>query len=304
MFAARSGRASSATSAAGGRARRESRRDECCASGSSGPAATATRRSSRVAARACCSTPGSVRGSSPSGCSRPGSTPRRSTRSSSRTSTATTRAAPPRSRRSGACRSEAAEGTLRRGGAPAAEAAGARGDRAGRRRARFARLTVRAVPVPHDAARPVAFVVTDGDVDLRPRDGPRPPLARARRGAARLRRDPPRVELRPGDAPGRALPVVAQGAHPRAASGTCRTTTWRDCVEKGLGEACRHVVLAHLSRKNNHAELVRMNAPRKRSPAPGRKAVQLTLAGVLGTDWIEVRRPGPPPGADRQLRLF
>ena len=74
-------------------------------------------------------------------------------------------------------------------------------------------------------------------------------------------------------------------------------------LEKGLGESCRHVVLAHLSRKNNHAELARMNAEEALARG-GRKAVQLTLAGVLGTEWIEVRRAAPPPGADRQLRLF
>ncbi len=77
-------------------------------------------------------------------------------------------------------------------------------------------------------------------------------------------------------------------------------------LEKGLGEGCRRVVLAHLSRRNNHPELA-LFAAEEALARGGRKAVQLTLAGVHGTDWITVRKPRAPESAGppgSQLRLF
>jgi phosphoribosyl 1,2-cyclic phosphodiesterase len=166
----------------------------------------------------------------------------------------------------------------------------------------FARLTVRAVAVPHDAARPVAFVVTDGDVAL----GHATDLGHLSRGLVESLRACDAILVESNYDPA----MLRDGPYPWSLKerilgpfGHLSNDDVARLLEKGIGDSCRHVVLAHLSRKNNHAELARMAAEEALARA-GRRAVQLTLAGVLGTEWIEVRRPGPPPGTDRQLRLF
>jgi len=166
----------------------------------------------------------------------------------------------------------------------------------------FARLSVRAVPVPHDAARPVAFIVTDGDVTL----GHATDLGHLSRGLVDALRTCDAILVESNYDPA----MLRDGPYPWSLKerilgpfGHLSNDDVARLLEKGLGESCRHVVLAHLSRKNNDAELARM-AAEEALVRGGRRAVQLTLAGVLGTDWIEVRRPGPPPGASRQLRLF
>ena len=75
-------------------------------------------------------------------------------------------------------------------------------------------------------------------------------------------------------------------------------------LEKGLGERCRLVVLAHLSRKNNHPELALLAAEEALARG-GRRGVRVSLAGADGTaaGW----RCAPASRAsrrDRQLRLF
>jgi phosphoribosyl 1,2-cyclic phosphodiesterase len=75
-------------------------------------------------------------------------------------------------------------------------------------------------------------------------------------------------------------------------------------LAKGLAEACHTVVLAHLSRTNNHPELAQMTAEESLGRR-GRRHVRLTLTGPEGTPWIEVSRPAPEPSKGRgQLRLF
>jgi hypothetical protein len=74
-------------------------------------------------------------------------------------------------------------------------------------------------------------------------------------------------------------------------------------LEAGLGEACRAVVLAHLSETNNHPEVARLTAEtalRKR----GRSAVRLEVCGRDGTGWFEITAVARPTGGPRQLRLF
>jgi phosphoribosyl 1,2-cyclic phosphodiesterase len=72
---------------------------------------------------------------------------------------------------------------------------------------------------------------------------------------------------------------------------------------RDLGVACRTVILAHLSKTNNHPDVARMSAEaalRKR----GRTEVRLEVTGDDGTEWMSL--VAPPPGARRpqQLRLF
>jgi phosphoribosyl 1,2-cyclic phosphodiesterase len=73
----------------------------------------------------------------------------------------------------------------------------------------------------------------------------------------------------------------------------------------GLGEACRTLVLAHISQTNNHPELVQMTAEtalRRR----GRTEVKLELTRADGTAWIPVVPPRveTPRVRAEQLRLF
>ncbi len=75
-------------------------------------------------------------------------------------------------------------------------------------------------------------------------------------------------------------------------------------LEKGLGVSCRRVVLAHLSRTNNHPELA-LQAAEEALARSGRREVEVALAAPEGTGWGAVRAPrGAPVGRDGQLRLF
>ena len=116
-------------------------------------------------------------------------------------------------------------------------------------------LTVRGVPVPHDAAGPYAFVVANGSASL----GHATDFGHVNRpfvdGVPRLRRRARRVQPRPRPAAPRRLSLVAQGAHPRARAATSRTRTSRATWPRASRETCRTLVLAHLSQKNNHPEL-------------------------------------------------
>jgi phosphoribosyl 1,2-cyclic phosphodiesterase len=165
------------------------------------------------------------------------------------------------------------------------------------------RLSVRAVAVPHDAARPVAFVVSDGAVSL----GHATDLGHLSRGLVDAFRGCDAILVESNYDPA----MLRDGPYPWSLKerilgpfGHLSNADVARLLEKGLGERCRHVVLAHLSRKNNHAELARMAAEEALVRA-GRRAVQLTLASAFGTDWIEVRPPrSEAPRAAGQMRLF
>lgn len=167
----------------------------------------------------------------------------------------------------------------------------------------FTRLSVRAVAVPHDAARPVAFVVSDGAVSL----GHATDLGHLSRGLVDAFRGCDAILVESNYDPA----MLRDGPYPWSLKerilgpfGHLSNADVARLLEKGLGERCRHVVLAHLSRKNNHAELAQMAAEEALVRA-GRRAVQLTLASAFGTDWIEVRRPRcEAPRASGQMRLF
>jgi phosphoribosyl 1,2-cyclic phosphodiesterase len=75
-------------------------------------------------------------------------------------------------------------------------------------------------------------------------------------------------------------------------------------LESGLSDACRLVVLAHLSRRNNHPELA-LQAAEEALERGGRRGVRVALAAPEGTGWIAVRASGAAAGQDEgQLRLF
>jgi phosphoribosyl 1,2-cyclic phosphodiesterase len=160
-------------------------------------------------------------------------------------------------------------------------------------------LRVTPVRIPHDAAEPVGFVVECGDLafghatDLGHMSATViQALRRCRAVLVESNYDP--ALLRDGPYPW-SLKERILGPYGHLANGDVGRY-----LERGLGEGCAQVVLAHVSQKSNHPELVEMAA----STALGRAArhgVQLTISGPEGTGWIEVAR-SPAPAS--QLRLF
>jgi phosphoribosyl 1,2-cyclic phosphodiesterase len=160
-------------------------------------------------------------------------------------------------------------------------------------------FVVRSVAVPHDAAEPLGFVVTTAEGSL----GHATDIGHVSRTLADAFRscDAVLVEsnydpamLRDGPYPW-PLKERILGSHGHLSNGDVARY-----LSDGLGESCRTVVLAHLSRTNNHPELVRLAAEKALT---SRRGVELTLTGPEGTGWIEVTRRSAHdrPG---QLRLF
>jgi phosphoribosyl 1,2-cyclic phosphodiesterase len=163
-------------------------------------------------------------------------------------------------------------------------------------------LTLHGVPVPHDAAAPLAFVVegdgsslahaTDfGHVSRAVADGFR------QCDALLIESNYDPVMLRDGPYPWSVKERIL-GSRGHLSNDDVARYLYRD-----LGESCRMVLLAHISQNNNHPELVRMTAEaalRRR----GRTEVRLELASADGTPWIEVAPAADGARAPRQLRLF
>jgi phosphoribosyl 1,2-cyclic phosphodiesterase len=165
------------------------------------------------------------------------------------------------------------------------------------------RLSLKALPVPHDAAAPLAFVVSSADASL----GHATDLGHLSRGLVEAFRachallvesnyDP--ALLRDGPYPW-SLKERILGPLGHLANGDVSRL-----LEKGLGSRCRRVVLAHLSRKNNHPELALMASEEALARAR-RGDVKVTLAEPEGTGWIQVAAPrGAAARGEGQLRLF
>jgi phosphoribosyl 1,2-cyclic phosphodiesterase len=168
---------------------------------------------------------------------------------------------------------------------------------------RLGGLLIRAVAVPHDAAAPVAFVLAAGDVSFGHATDlghVGPGLVEAFRGCQALllesNYDP--AMLRDGPYPW-ALKERILGPLGHLSNGDVGRY-----LERGLGEGCRKVVLAHLSQKNNHPELV-LFAAEEGLRRGGRREVDLSVASAEGTGWVSVRSGrGRRSGEAGQLRLF
>jgi phosphoribosyl 1,2-cyclic phosphodiesterase len=167
-------------------------------------------------------------------------------------------------------------------------------------------MSVRAIAVPHDAARPVAFVIRAGELSL----GHATDLGHLARGLVEAFGGCDAILVESNYDPA----LLRDGPYPWSLKerilgpfGHLSNDDVARLLEKGLGEGCQRVVLAHLSRKNNHPELA-LFAGEEALARGGRRGVQLTLAGVHGTEWITVRRPRAPaagPGRPSgQLPLF
>jgi phosphoribosyl 1,2-cyclic phosphodiesterase len=163
-------------------------------------------------------------------------------------------------------------------------------------------LSVRGVPVPHDAAGPLGFVIEGDGASLAHATD----FGHVSRAVAEGFRecdvvliesnyDP--VMLRDGPYPWSVKERIL-GSRGHLSNDDVARFLYRD-----LGEACRMVVLAHVSQSNNHPELVRMTAEsalRRR----GRTEVGVELAAADGTGWMEVRPADASSPRPRQLRLW
>jgi phosphoribosyl 1,2-cyclic phosphodiesterase len=164
-------------------------------------------------------------------------------------------------------------------------------------------VTVHGIPVPHDAAGPLAFVVEGDECSLAHATD----FGHVSRGVADgfrecdallIESNYDAVMLRDGSYPWSVKERIL-GSRGHLSNDDVARYLVRD-----LGETCRTVLLAHISQNNNHPELVRMTAEaalRRR----GRTEVRLELASADGTGWMEVA-PAVAGGsrAPRQLRLF
>lgn len=160
-------------------------------------------------------------------------------------------------------------------------------------------LRVRALSVPHDAAQPLAFVVSSRTASL----GHATDLGHLSRGLVAALSGCDAVLLESNYDPG----LLRDGPYPWSLKerilgpfGHLSNHDAARLVEKGLGARCRRVVLAHLSRRNNHPELALMAAEEALARS-GRRDVELSLAGVCGTEWLS---SGEPDLREPQLRLF
>jgi phosphoribosyl 1,2-cyclic phosphodiesterase len=163
-------------------------------------------------------------------------------------------------------------------------------------------LGVRAVAVPHDAARPLAFVVASAGAAI----GHATDLGHLARGLVAAFRECDAVLVESNYDPA----MLRDGPYPWSLKerilgpfGHLSNADTSRLLEKGLGPACRQVVLAHLSRKNNHPELALLAAEEALVRA-GRREVRLTLAGASGTGWLTVRGEAGRADAGGQLQLF
>jgi phosphoribosyl 1,2-cyclic phosphodiesterase len=173
-------------------------------------------------------------------------------------------------------------------------------------------LAITGVPVPHDAAEPVAFVIRGAGCRL----GHATDFGHVDRALVEAFRVCDAVLIESNYDP----TLLANGPYPWALKerifGTRGHLSNADVARylaQDLGDSCRQVVLAHLSEKNNHPELVQAAAAAAIARR-GRGAVRVDLTGREGTSWIEV----PPALVERgtmsrdsslrprgeQLRLF
>ena len=164
-------------------------------------------------------------------------------------------------------------------------------------------LSVTALPVPHDAAEPVAFLLSSGGSSL----GHATDLGHLGPAVVDGFRSCKAILVESNYDPG----MLRDGPYPWALKerilsplGHLSNQDVARFLEKDLGESCETVVLAHLSQQNNHPEVARMAA----EAALGRRGgtdVRLEMTGRDGTGWIEVSRSSAPRATTaRQMSLF
>jgi phosphoribosyl 1,2-cyclic phosphodiesterase len=165
----------------------------------------------------------------------------------------------------------------------------------------FGALEVEAVGVPHDAAEPVAFVVSEGGHSF----GHATDFGQlsARLAAAFAECTALLVESNYDDA------MLEAGDYPRSLKDRIRgplghvsNASVARYLERGLGRRCARVLLAHLSQQNNLPSLALASASDALRRA-GREDVVVDACPADGTDWVALA-PSPLGAPPSQLRLF
>jgi phosphoribosyl 1,2-cyclic phosphodiesterase len=163
-------------------------------------------------------------------------------------------------------------------------------------------MTVVGVPLPHDAAGPLAFVVSSGERSL----GHATDFGHVNKRLVDGFRRCDAVLVESNYDPG----LLRDGSYPWSvkerifgAYGHLSNQDTARYLAQGLGESCRVVVLAHLSQNTNHPELARQ-AAEEALARRGRTEVRLEITGAEGTGWIEVGRSPETDRGPRQMRLF
>jgi phosphoribosyl 1,2-cyclic phosphodiesterase len=163
-------------------------------------------------------------------------------------------------------------------------------------------LSVLPVAVPHDAIEPVGFVIECGGARL----GHATDFGHLSRGLVEAFRDCDALLLESNYDPG----LLRDGPYPwslkqriRGGQGHLANGDVARYLGSGLGPACRQVVLAHLSRTNNHPELALLSAERALLRA-GRAEVRLSVCGAEAPPAITLAPRPVAPGGPEQLRLF
>lgn len=162
-------------------------------------------------------------------------------------------------------------------------------------------LVVMPVSVPHDAAEPVAFLISCNGHRL----GHATDLGHLSRSVVQAFRECDALLVESNYDPA----MLRNGPYPwslkdriAGARGHLSNGDVARYLADGLGVACTSVVLAHLSQTNNHPELARMTAEQALDRR-GRTEVRLTISDASGTGWIDVGS-APEPARPKQLRLF
>jgi phosphoribosyl 1,2-cyclic phosphodiesterase len=164
-------------------------------------------------------------------------------------------------------------------------------------------LAITAVAIPHDAAEPLAFVVSAAGAAF----GHATDFGHVSRPVVEAFRECDALLVESNYDPD----LLRRGPYPWSLKerilggrGHLSNTDVARFLGHGLGDACRTVVLAHLSQKNNHPDLAHL-AAEQALRRKGRTEVRLELCDPEGTGWIDVRPPSEPDKAGaRQLRLF
>jgi phosphoribosyl 1,2-cyclic phosphodiesterase len=162
-------------------------------------------------------------------------------------------------------------------------------------------LAILCVPIPHDAAQPVAFVVTGDGRRL----GHATDFGHVDRKLVDAFRFCDAVLMESNYDP----TLLASGDYPWSLKdrifgplGHLSNADVAKYLGTSLGDACRRVVLAHLSESNNDPALA-LQAAEQALHRRGRGGVDIDVTTREGTGWIDL--PPPQAAADgNQLRLF
>ena len=163
-------------------------------------------------------------------------------------------------------------------------------------------MTVTGIAIPHDAAGPLCFVTTAEGCSL----GHATDFGHVSAGVVDGFRECDAVLIESNYDPG----MLREGPYPWALKerilgryGHLSNGDVASYLGRDLGLGCRTVILAHLSKTNNHPDVARMSAEaalRKR----GRTEVRLEVTGENGTEWISLIAAAAPRRRPTQLRLF